>query len=364
MSGRSKMPEPTPDPRTAVLGRIYDLLRYVVAATVVILAVWLLSDILTVVFAAALLAVILHGISSLLQRYTHLPYWASLIIVVLVLLAALAGLGILAGPGLSQEASRLRDALSDQTRGLHARLSGSGWGQLILQEVPQSIGGDKPSSGNGVPAGLAGSVAGYLGSAFGLFGTVVVILIAGLYLAASPAIYVNGALRLVAPQHRRKAKELCQTAGSALWAWSAGQAVDMLVVGTLSGLGLWMIGVPLALVLGLVAGLLNFVPYIGAIAGAVPAVLIAFSVGATQGLETIGLYLVIQGFEGNVMAPLIQKRAVDLPPALTILSQTAFGVILGIPGLIFATPLTAAILAVMQKATTPLEVDEKIAEES
>ena len=72
MSGRSKMPEPTPDPRTAVLGRIYDLLRYVVAATVVILAVWLLSDVLTVVFAAALLAVILHGMSCLLQRYTHL----------------------------------------------------------------------------------------------------------------------------------------------------------------------------------------------------------------------------------------------------------------------------------------------------
>ena len=351
---------PTPDPHAAALGRIYSLLRLVVAATAVILTVWLLSDILTVVFAAALLAVILHGISSLLQRYTPLPYWASLIIVLLVLLAALAGLGILAGPGLSQEASRLRDALSNQTRGLHTRLAQSQWGQLILQQVPQSIGGDKSSSGNGVPAGFAGSVAGYLGSAIGLVGTVIVILIAGLYLAASPATYVNGALRLVPPQHRHMAKELCQTAGSALWAWSAGQALDMLVVGILSGLGLWIIGVPLALVLGLVAGLLNFVPYIGAIAGAVPAVLIAFSVGATQGLETIGLYLVIQGFEGNVMAPLIQKRAVDLPPALTILSQTAFGVILGIPGLIFATPLTAALLAVMAKATTPLDKEDQV----
>ena len=133
----------------------------------------------------------------------------------------------------------------------------------------------------------------------------------------------------------------------------------MLVVGTLSSLGLWVIGVPLALVLGVVAGLMNFVPYIGALAGAVPAVLIAFSVGATQGLEKIGLYLVIQGFEGNVMAPLIQKRAVDLPPALTILSQTAFGVILGLPGLIFATPLTAALLAVMTKATTPLDTGDQ-----
>ena len=112
--------------------------------------------------------------------------------------------------------------------------------------------------------------------------------------------------------------------------------------------------------LGVLAGLLNFVPYIGAITGAVPAVIIAFSLGATVGLETIALYAVIQGLEGNVMAPLIQKRAVDLPPGLTILSQTAFGVILGVPGLIFATPLTAALLAVMAKATTPLEPQDMI----
>ena len=203
-------------------------------------------------------------------------------------------------------------------------------------------------------------MAGFLGSALGLFGTLVVVLIAGIYLAVSPEVYVNGALRLVTVKHRPMAKEMIEAAGSALQAWSAGQALDMLVVGILSGVGLWLIGVPLALVLGVVAGLFNFVPYIGAIAGAIPAVLIAFSVDVTHGLETIGLYVVIQGFEGNVMAPLIQKRAVDLPPGLTILSQTAFGAILGIAGLIFATPLTAALMAVLQKDTPPLDKQDEI----
>ena len=171
---------------------------------------------------------------------------------------------------------------------------------------------------------------------------------------------MNGALRLVPVEKRPMAHDLITEAGHALWAWSAGQALDMLVVGILSGLGLWIIGVPLALVLGVVAGLFNFVPYIGAIIGAVPAIIIAFSVGAQQGLETLALYAVIQGFEGNVMAPLIQRRAVDMPPGLTILSQTAFGSILGIPGLIFATPLTATILAVLTKATVPLADNEKV----
>ena len=226
--------------------------------------------------------------------------------------------------------------------------------------MPQSLGGDKEGGSAGVPSGFAGSVAGFIGSAFGLFGTLAVVVIAGLYLAAAPGTYVNGVIRLVPEHYRPAAKEFLVAAGSALSAWSAGQALDMLVVGLLSGVGLWFIGVPLALVLGVVAALFNFVPYIGAIVGAIPAVIIAFSVSSSAGVETIALYLVIQGFEGNVMAPLIQKQAVHLPPGLTILSQTAFGAILGIPGLIFATPLTAALLAVMGKATKPVAQQEKV----
>ena len=339
--------------------RLYRLARLVVSATAIILAIWLLSDVLTVVFAAALLAIILHGLASLLHKHLGLAYWLSLLIIVVVLLVAFAGLAAVAGPGLADQADALRKALSDQDKGLHDRLSQSHWGKLILGQVPTALGGNK-QGGGGMPSGFASSVAGYVGSAFGLFGTLFVVIIAGLYLAASPAIYVNGALRLVPVEKRPMAHDLITEAGHALWAWSAGQALDMLVVGILSGIGLWVIGVPLALVLGVVAGLFNFVPYIGAIIGAVPAIIIAFSVGAQQGLETLALYAVIQGFEGNVMAPLIQRRAVDMPPGLTILSQTAFGSILGIPGLIFATPLTAAILAVLTKATVPLADNEKV----
>lgn len=349
-----------PDSPVSVQGRIYDLLRLALAATAIILTIWLLKDVLTVVFAASLLAVILHGVAGLLRRATRLPYWASLLIVVLGIAAALVGLGLVAGPGLEDQADKLRQALSGQAHGLHDRLSASRWGRFILQQVPSSFGGSKPGAGPGVPSGLAGSVAGFLSSAFGLFGTLAVMVIAGLYLAASPSVYANGILRLVPVAHRVRAKDLLETAGHALWMWSAGQALDMLVVGLLSGIGLWCLGVPLALVLGVIAGLFNFVPYIGAITGAIPAIILAFSVSAATGLETGLLYLAIQGFEGNVMAPLIQKRAVDLPPGLTILSQTAFGAILGIPGLIFATPLTAALLAVMNKATPKLKADERL----
>ncbi|WP_246285712.1 AI-2E family transporter, partial [Nguyenibacter vanlangensis] len=145
-----------------------------------------------------------------------------------------------------------------------------------------------------------------------------------------------------------------------LWAWTAGQALDMAVVGILSGLGLWCIGVPLALALGVVAGMANFIPYIGAFVGAVPAVLVGLSQGTREGLLVLALYAAIQFFEGNVMAPLIQRHAVQMPPGLTILSQTVFGTILGLPGLILASPLTAALLAVMDHATPPLDETDRL----
>lgn len=347
-------PDATPAPRQPDLAHIHALLRVVAAVAGVGLVLWLLGDVLMVVFAAALLATILHGAASALRRWTHLPFWAALALVVLVIVGALVGLGFVAGPGLAEQATSLRQALTGQAQGLQNRLQGTDWGRFVLDQVPAALGGAKQGGGNPIPSGFAGSVAGYLGAIFGTLGTLVVVLIAALYLAAAPDTYVNGALRLVVPKHRHKARRLAEAAGQALWAWSAGQALDMLVVGLLSGLGLWALGVPLVLVLAVVAALCNFVPYIGAIVGAIPAVIIAFSAGPKQGVETIALYAVIQFFEGNVMAPLIQRHAVHMPPGVTILSQTGFGALLGLPGLIFATPLTAALLAVGDEATAPL----------
>ncbi|MBB3174673.1 putative PurR-regulated permease PerM [Endobacter medicaginis] len=352
------------------LSHIYRLLRFTLIAATLGLVVWLFKSVLMVVFAAVLIAVILHGLARSLRRVTGLPLWASLLVVVVVIIALLVGLGFVAGPGLVDQSVKLRSAMVQQVGYLRDQLAQTGWGRTVLERVLPELqrfgivggGGGEAGSGGGfsLPSGLAGSVAGFFGSVFGFFGTLVVVLMAALYFAASPAIYGNGVLRLVSPPHRRKARTLLDTAGNALWHWSLGQGLDMLVVGVLSGVGLWLLGVPLALVLGVVAGLMNFVPYIGAITGAIPAVLIALSVSGTVGVETAVLYCLIQFFEGNVLAPLIQRHAVDMPPGLTILSQTALGAILGVPGLIFATPITAALLSAGDAATAKLDDEVRI----
>lgn len=122
----------------------------------------------------------------------------------------------------------------------------------------------------------------------------------------------------------------------------------MLVVAVLVGVGLTALGVPLAPTLALFAGLFNFIPYVGALAGAVPAVLVALAISPTLALWAIALFAAIQMLEGNVIAPLIQKRTVSLPPALTIMSQTILGTLFGILGIVLATPLMAASLTAVR----------------
>jgi len=335
--------------------QIFRILRFTLIITVVVLAVWLIGDVLMVVFASTLFAVILHGLARLLRDKARMPYQLAVGLVALLILVAIAALFFFSGPQIGDQFVKLKQALITQYGQVRDQMGTSAWGQFALDHLPKSLGGNEQSSGPSLGAGIANSVTGLLSSAFGLLGTIAVILIAGLYFAMSPAIYVDGMLRLVPESHRPMARNLMLTAGATLWSWTMGQAFDMLVVGLASGIGLACLGVPLAMALGVVAGLCNFIPYIGAILGAIPAVLIALSQGTRTGLMVAGLYCVIQFLEGNVLAPFIQRHAVHMPPALAILSQTVFGTILGVPGLILASPLTAALLSIGDHATAPLE---------
>lgn len=355
---------PSPDARDCAgsaaleLSRIVTILRFALAAALVMLALWLVKDVLAIVFAATLFAVVLHGLARKLRDYApFIPYQGAVGIVSLVILLAIMGLCWSNGRAIGDQFVRLKQALIAQMGSLKAHLSGSAIGQMMLDHLPSVLGGNDTSASslNSLGSGIAGSVTGFLSSALGVVGTLAVVLMAGLYFALSPTAYVNGFIRLVPVPQRGAARDLLLTAGRTLWAWTAGQALDMLVVGLLSGIGLSLIGVPLALALGVVAGLCNFIPYIGAILGAVPAILLGLSLGTKEALLVAVLYGVIQFFEGNVFAPLIQRHAAHMPPAIAILSQTVFGAILGMPGLILASPLTAALLAMGEKATTPLE---------
>jgi predicted PurR-regulated permease PerM len=312
------------------------LFRIIAIATAVGLVIATLGEVIMIVFAAALVAVLLRGSGERLGRVLHIGAGWGVLAVIVGVIAFLGGLLWWHGQSLAEQFGQLQEGLAQQFENVRQHLHQTDWGRRILHQLPFGLGAKaEPTSQAGAQGStatalrsLAGLVAGALWSALGLLGTIGVILVAALYIAAAPQSYVEGLLDLLPSRQRAPTRHVLDHVGQTLWGWLVGQFLDMLVVGVLCGAGLALLGMPLAFILALIAGMLNFVPYIGAIAGAVPAVLIALSVSGKEALFVGLLYLGVQTFEGNVTAPLIQKRTIDLPPALTILSQTAFGVTL------------------------------------
>jgi predicted PurR-regulated permease PerM len=152
------------------------------------------------------------------------------------------------------------------------------------------------------------------------------------------------------PRPRRaRVEEVLQEVGTTLGHWLVGRLVSMGIIGGITTVGLWLIGVPLAPALGLLAALAEFVPNIGPFLAFVPALLLALTESTTRALAVLLLYLSVQGFESYVLTPLVEKQAVELPPALTITAQVLMAVLAGGLGLALATPLAAAVLVLVQR---------------
>ncbi len=170
----------------------------------------------------------------------------------------------------------------------------------------------------------------------------------GIYLAVDPDTYIDGIVSLFPHGYRRRAYEVLEAVGYTLSWWIIGQAIDMIAIGTVTALGLWLIGVPLALTLGLLAAIFNIIPNFGPFVSLIPASLLAATNGTGAVLGVLVLYLIAQSLEGYVLQPLIQRQAVRLPPALTITAQVLMGALLGVIGLALAAPLTAALLVIVK----------------
>lgn len=317
-------------------------LRAVAVSAALLLAAWVLRDVLLLAFAAILIACALRLASDKLSGLTGFGSGWCLTVVVLALLLLFILFGWWRGEVITNQAVDLGDQFRTQAKGLWLKVGQTDWGSRVAAQAQDGVQSSLASVG--------GYVTGFASSALGLAGNVLLVAVAALFIAASPATYVDGALRLLPPRARGRGREVLEGAGRALQLWFLGQLVDMLVVAVLIGAGLYLLDVPLALTLALFAGLLNFVPFIGALAGAVPAVLVAFGQSPNEALWVAALFVAVQTLEGNVIAPLIQRRTVSLPPALTLFSQTVLGTLLGPLGLILATPVTAAAMVIVRMA--------------
>lgn len=300
-------------------------------------AVVMAADALLLTFACILFAILLYKLSEIMARRFHMKRKLALTVVVLAL-AAIVGLGGWAmAPQISEQSSQLAKEVPAAVERLQATVQQHPILKRIAAELPPPEQIVK-QMGNLVPdAGL------FFGGLLGAIGNMVIIIFVGIYFAASPQSYTNGMIRLVPQSKRGRAREVQGELGHTLASWLLGKAASMLIVGVVTSIGLSMLGVPLALILGIIAGLLDFIPYLGPVMAGVPAVLLALSLGPDMALYTVLLFVAIQGIEGYLLQPLIEAKAVDLPPALVIVMQLIFGTLFGFAGVALATPLAAAL---------------------
>ncbi|HET9025193.1 MAG TPA: AI-2E family transporter [Burkholderiaceae bacterium] len=323
------------------------ILRTVVTGSLLALALVVIVfafDLALLLFAAVLLAVVLHGAANRLAERTKLPRGACLVLLLFFLVGGLAALFITVAPDLMAELGQLRERLPEAIAKLQEFVNKLGWLETAYDALPKGDGQLTLSR-----PGIAGRVSSALTSTVGAFVNIAIVVLVAVYLAADPRPYVEGTVRLFPLKHRDRARDVFDAVGDTLFHWLQGQLVSMAVVGLLVAGGLWALGVPLAGTLGFIAGLFEFVPNIGPILSGVPAALLGITVSTSHVLYVILLYTAVQTLESYFLTPMVMKRAISLPPALTIIAQLVGTLTAGWLGLLLATPLIAAIVVVVRK---------------
>lgn len=366
----------------------------VVSFAAVLALAWISVATLLLIFAGVLLAVFLDGLTRGLGRVLPLSRPWRLTLVSLVLAGLFGGLIVLGGATVAVQTRDLGETIRTQSgtvrdwlkeRGfnveaLEAIGGGAADGSQDSGQAPRPEAAPSVREGDGAkPEGAAGPVAGTLKSSgpllsnagsvlgpattviLGLFnalGNLMVILFLGVAFAAAPGSYRDGILRFVPSRGRARGGQVLDGMGETLRNWLFGQFITMVVIFLFTWAGLALLGVGGALILGLQAGLLAFIPNIGALVAGAVIVLASLGSGFTATLGALGVYVAVQTLESYVLTPYVQKRALDIPPATLFAGQILFGVLFGLWGIALALPLMAVIKVLLDQ----LYVEETLGE--
>lgn len=312
------------------------------AVAALALLAWRITPVLLVIFAAVLLAILLDGLARLLARRLGLGHMPALLLGLSAIAAALAGFALLAGPQVSEQLGALGERLPAAVAQIKETVEDQAWARALQRNAPA------PAELVPSPGDVLGQISGVFSTALGTLANLAIVLIMALYLAADPGVYLRGLRLLVPPNLRPRAEQVLGALGQALRWWLIGRLSSMLAVGVLTGVGLWIIDMPLVLALALTAGVLAFVPLVGPILSAVPAVLIGLLEDPLKAGYVIAIYAGVQLLEGNLITPLIQRQTVALPPALLLTAQLLMGVLFGLLGILLATPLAVTAIVLIQ----------------
>jgi predicted PurR-regulated permease PerM len=335
-------PQPTDDETRnadSAVGRGLKIGAGVTAIAAGAILLWYTAQVLLVFFAAAFLSVFFSGLAKLEQKYSRLPYRAALFFVLIDLFCVLGIGGLIMGPAIASQSATLSMELPKAYGQLYNQVNSSSFGKPVIAAVQQAMNNSKDSNFQNALK--------FAGVTMHGFGGLIFAVVIAIFFASDPELYRQGLLNLFAPSRRPRMREVLDELGFTLWWWLMAQLATMASVGILIGVGLTLLGVPLSGTLGLIAALLSFIPSLGPFISVIPAVMLGLTISPIMGLYVCLLYLGVQTLEANVITPLIQQRAISLPPAFVLSSELLMGLLLGGAGLAFATPLAAVVLVLI-----------------
>ncbi len=292
-----------------------------------------LAESLLIIFAGMVFAALIDGGARLLGRLLHIGRGWRIAIVLLMALAFVIWVVLFAGSQISEQAAQLPAILQAQA------LRGITWLKAHGYHVdPGNVQGLVERSLGGV-AEVTKAVGGVIGGV----ATVFLIIVLGIYLAVEPRLYQRGFAWMLPADKRAYFEGTARLMGRALRRLLAGRLLGMGIEGFATWVMLEIYGVPMAALLGLLTGLLAFLPNIGAPISGALMVMVGFSGGTDMGLYCIMVYVIIHLVDGNIIVPLVAKKTVDLAPALVLAAQLIMGVLFGVMGLVLADPMVAMI---------------------
>ena len=330
------------EPRLENSGEVPFIRRtaIVIGLAAAVFLVWKLRFVLVLLFGAVLVATIIRAVAAPFKQHLRLPDAIAVAISVILIIGLVGGTCWMISSQISAQTEQLSEALPKAIATIDAWLAGFGMNHPV-----QSWLGHLRSDNSIIVTHFQG----WLSSLTLVATSMLIVVFGGIFLAAQPRFYGVGAIKLIPPEKRALIAEAAQESATALRLWLKGQLVAMLAIGILTWIGFQIIGVQSALVLAIIAGLLEFVPYAGAIASAIPAVMAALVQSPQLAVWTVVMYVVVHHLEAYVLQPIVQQWAVEVPAVIMLFSLLAFGLLFGFIGVLFAAPLAVVTYVLVKR---------------
>jgi predicted PurR-regulated permease PerM len=286
-----------------------------------------------------LLAVYFHGFSHLIHRKFHWSPRLCVFLSVLINIILLAGFFWFVGARLQKQVAELSDTLPQTIQNLKQQLSESDMGSKLLNYI----------SNAGRTINVESIAKKFFSGSFGVLSDLYVVILFAIFFTADPMLYKKGFIRLLPPKAKHKGEKLFDELNSVLKKWIKSQIIGFFFIAVFTGVGLWILGMPLILTLALIAGILNLIPNFGPLIALIPAALLGLMESPSTALIVACIYIGVQIIQTAVTQPIIQQKMVSLPPALTIFAQVALGIVAGFWGVLLASPIVVIVLKVVDR---------------